>query len=243
MDLSGKNALITGGAVRVGRAITLALANAGCNVFIHYGHSVTSAEKTTIEAEAAGVRVVPGSADLADAEQVEALISNVIGSLGPLDILINSAATFGEDELADTSVAGWDSQLAINLRAPFILSRDFARRLGDDRPGKIVNIVDARIYRPAGDHFAYRVSKAGLAAMTEMLAQDLAPNITVNAVALGVILAPSGKDPSFLEDLAATRVPLQRPGNVEMVADNVLHLLRSDFLTGVIVRLDGGEFL
>ena len=133
--------------------------------------------------------------------------------------------------------------MAINLRAPFLLSRLFAEQVPADGRGAIVNILDARIYRPAGDHFAYRIAKAGLAAMTEMLAQDLAPRITVNGVAPGAMLPPPGKDAEWLRRLGEKRVPLKRPGNPLDVAESVLFLLMEDFLTGCILRLDGGEYL
>ncbi|MGW8319671.1 MAG: SDR family oxidoreductase [Candidatus Promineifilaceae bacterium] len=243
MNLEGKVALVTGGAIRVGRAITLALASAGCSVFIHYGRSERPAHETKAEAEAMGVQAHIYSADLADAAAAQTVIPQAVDRFGRIDVLVNSAAIFLSGRLADTTLEMWESQFAINLRAPFLLSQAFASqdRLGDE--GAIVNIVDARVFRPAADHFAYRLTKSGLLAMTETLAHDLAPRIRVNAVALGAILPPPGQDRSYLENLAQERVPLKRHGNAEIVAQNVLHLLRQDFLTGVTIRIDGGEFL
>jgi len=249
MDLQGKRAVITGGAVRVGRAISLALAAAGCDLLIHYGRSAGPAEATAEEATSSGARVTLHTADLSDAEAVRSIIPAGIDALGGVDLLINSAAIFPDGSLLDTPLADWQQVFDINLRAPFLLSQAFARHRraiapeADADAAAIVNILDARIFRPAADHFAYRLTKSGLHALTEGAAHELAPDIRVNAVALGAILPPPGEPPEYLEDLAQSRVPLRRPGSAEAVAENVVHLLRQPFLTGVTIRLDGGEFL
>jgi glucose 1-dehydrogenase len=244
MDLNGKTAVITGGAIRVGRALVLALAEAGCNVFIHYGRSAEQANQTKAEAEAFGIRAAVHSANLAEADEVTGVMATAVSTFGPIDILINSAAIFPEeDTFTHTDIALWDTLLNVNLRAPFLLSRAFAAQLPPAQPGKIINILDARLRQPAPDHFVYRFTKGSLWQMTEMLALELAPHITVNGVALGAILPPPGKDASYLDNIAQKRVPLKRAGSAEIVAENVLHLLRQDFLTGVIIPIDGGEFL
>jgi glucose 1-dehydrogenase len=244
MNLQGKNALVTGGAVRVGRALALALAEAGCQVFVHYGRSAGPAIQTKADIEAIGGRAHIYSANLADAEETEHLIPTAVSRIGPIDILINSAAVFtDQDSFSGTDLTLWDKLLNVNLRAPFLLSRAFAAQLPDGRSGKIINILDARLRKPGTDHFVYRFTKGSLWQMTEMLALELAPQITVNAVALGAILPPPGQDTGFLRNLAAQRIPLKRAGSAEIVAENVLHLLRQDFLTGVILPVDGGEFL
>ena len=244
MDLNGKTAVITGGAIRVGKALVLALAQAGCNVFIHYGRSAEPANQTKAEAEAFGVKAAIHSANLAEADEVLGVMGTAVATFGPIDILINSAAIFPEeDTFSRTDLALWDTLMNVNLRAPFLLSRAFAAQLPVGQPGKIINILDARLRQPAPDHFVYRFSKGSLWQMTEMLALELAPHITVNGVALGAILPPPGKDASYLDNIAQKRVPLKRAGSAEIVAENVLHLLRQDFLTGVIIPIDGGEFL
>jgi glucose 1-dehydrogenase len=244
MDLQGKVAVVTGGAVRVGRTLTLALAEAGCHIFIHYGRSAKPAEETAAAAEKFGVKTAVFSADLADLSATQQIIPQAVTTLGQVDILINSAAIFPEeDSFYDTDPALWQQLFAINLRAPFLLSQAFAQHLPTGRPGRIININDARLNRPLPDHFVYRLTKGGLAQMTEMLAHELAPHITVNAVALGAILPPPGTDDSYLQQIADNRIPLRRPGNAHIVAQNVLHLLQQDFLTGVTIPIDGGEFL
>ncbi|MBE2199115.1 MAG: SDR family oxidoreductase [Anaerolinea sp.] len=244
MELRGKTALVTGGAIRVGRAIALALAEAGCNLFVHYGRSADEAIATQRAAQEFGVMAHIYSADLSDVAAVQAIVPAAQAQFGRVDILVNSAAIFPEeDSFEGTDLALWEQLFAINLRAPFLLSRAFAAQIPADGQGRIVNVNDGRIRRPAPDHFVYRFSKGGLWQMTEMLAQELAPRITVNQVALGAILPPPGQDWEYLQRIADQRIPLRRHGNAQMVAANVLHLLRQDFLTGVTIPIDGGEFL
>jgi glucose 1-dehydrogenase len=244
MELKGKVAVVTGGAIRVGRALTLALAEAGCHVFIHYGSSASPAEQTRADAQKLGVEAHIYSANLLDAAETQNLIPAAVERCGRVDILINSAAIFPEkDSFTGTGLALWDKLMAVNLRAPFLLSRAFAAQVPEGGNGEIINILDARVRRLAPDHFVYRLTKNGLWTMTEMLAQELAPRITVKAVALGAILPPPGADASYLDKLAQEKVPLKRAGSAEIVAENVLHLLRQDFLTGVIISIDGGQFL
>ncbi|MEZ4642753.1 MAG: SDR family oxidoreductase [Chloroflexota bacterium] len=244
MELHGKTAVVTGGAIRVGRAIALALAEAGCNLFIHYGRSAQPAQQTQAEAAAFGITAHIYSADLADADATQSIIPAAQAQFGQVDILINNAAIFpDEDSFTSTDLALWDKLMAVNLRAPFLLSRAFAAQIPANGQGKIVNINDGRIRRPAPEHFVYRFSKGGLWQMTEMLAQELAPRITVNQVALGAILPPPGANEAYLQRIAAQRIPLKRHGSAAIVAANVLHLLHQDFLTGVTIPIDGGEFL
>jgi NAD(P)-dependent dehydrogenase (short-subunit alcohol dehydrogenase family) len=244
MELKGKVAVITGGAIRVGRALTLALAQAGCHVFIHYGSSASSAKQTRTDVQKLGIEADIYSANLLDVTETQNIIPAAVERFGQVDILINSAAIFPEkDSFTTTDLTLWDKLLAVNLRAPFLLSRAFAAQVPERGQGKIINILDARVRRPALDHFVYRLTKGGLWTMTEMLAQELAPRITVNAVALGAILPPPGADASYLDKLAREKVPLKRAGSAEIMAENVLHLLRQDFLTGAIIPIDGGQFL
>lgn len=243
VELAGKVALVTGGAIRVGRAISLALASAGCHLFIHYGRSAGPAEETAAAAAAYGVTTHIFSADLRDPEETDGIMAAAVAAFGHVDILINNAAIFEAGGLAETTADQWERQMAINLRAPFFLSQAFARQLPPGARGQIVNITDARVLRPGADHLAYRLTKAALVDLTQALALELAPRIRVNAVALGAILPPPGEDESYLQALAEKRVPLRRAGNAEMVAANVLHLLQQPFLTGVILPIDGGQFL
>lgn len=243
VELAGKVALVTGGAVRVGRALSLALAEAGCHLFIHYGRSAEPAKETAAAAQALGVKAFIFSADLRDPEATDAIMPAAVAAFGRVDILINNAAIFKAGGLAETTMDQWEQQMAINLRAPFFLSQAFAGQLPNDAKGQIVNIADARVLRPGYDHLVYRLAKSALVSLTQALALELAPRVRVNAVALGAILPPPGEDDAYLQALAERRVPLRRPGNPEMVAASVLHLLGQPFLTGVVLPIDGGEFL
>ncbi|MBP8001220.1 MAG: SDR family oxidoreductase [Chloroflexi bacterium] len=244
MELRGKVAVITGGAVRLGRAITLALAEAGCNVLIHYGHSAAASQETRLLAQAQGVKAITYQADLCDAAATQTIIPTACHHFGRVDILINNAAVFPEtDQFSTLNLDQWQEIMDINLRAPFLLSQALAHHLHEGQNGRIINLNDARVSRPAPDHFAYRLSKGALWNMTEILAHALAPRVTVNEVALGAILPPPGQADSYLNAIAQQRVPLRRAGNTHIVVENILHLLRQDFLTGVTLPIDGGEFL
>jgi len=244
MELKNKVAIVTGGAVRIGRAITLALAEKGCHILLHYGRSSLPASQTKSEAERFGVQVETFSANLGEAAAAQQIINAALARFGKPHILINSAAIFPEeDTFYTTDAALFDQLIQVNLRAPFLLSQAFARAVGSEGQAKIINITDARIFRPRPDHFVYRLTKLAVHAMTEMTPQVVAPNITVNGLALGAILPPPGADAAYLQQVAQERVPVNRTGSAEIVAQNVIHLLEQDFINGAILKLDGGEFL
>ena len=242
MKLLGRKALVTGGAVRLGRAIALALGEEGSDVAVHYHRSAAAAEEVAAAIAALGRHAVALQADLCEARSCAPLVDEARARLGGLDVLINSAAIFLPGELADTSLTAWESQLALNVRAPFLLCQAFAKALPDEASGRIVNVTDARVGRPGRDHLAYRVSKAALTHLTEVLALELAPRITVNAVAPGAMLAAGGDEEALAKRVASV-VPLRRAGGARPVADAVLYLLGEDFATGVVLPVDGGEYL
>ncbi len=240
MDLKGKNVLITGAAVRVGRAMALAVAEAGGNVVLHYGRSEAEAKKTQAEIQAKGGQAHLLSADLSDPQQTAALMQKA-WEFGPLYGLVNSASIFENLTLEQTNLAAWERHMSINLTAPFLLSQAFAQALGKDAEGRIVNIVDWRALRPGADHFPYTISKAALAALTRSLAVALAPNIAVNAMAFGAILPPSdgGDTQRILKN-----VPAARWANLDEVGQTLLFLLAGpNYITGEIIHVDGGRHL
>jgi NAD(P)-dependent dehydrogenase (short-subunit alcohol dehydrogenase family) len=243
MELRGKTALVTGGAVRIGRAITLALAQAGCQVAVHHHRSQEAAAQLRDELRSAGARCEALPADLAAPAACEALLESARAALGPVQILVLNAAVFPPGGLLDTSVSSWDEQLAINLRAPFLLSRGLVRALPAGSDGAIVAITDARVGRARRGRFAYQLSKAALEEMVRLLAVELAPRVRVNAVAPGAILEAPGEGPEELLARTAQSVPLGRAGGTRVVADAVVYLLRERFATGTVLRLDGGEYL
>ena len=241
MDLEGITALVTGGARRVGRGIALALADAGCDLVLHFNRSADEASETAAEAAAKGARVALVGADLADPASAPSIVGGA-GDLAPVRVLVNSAAMFPEDTLAGLTPAGWQKTLAVNLTGPVFLSQAFAAALPPDADGAIVNVTDWRTARPYPDHFSYTIAKGAIDTFTGAAADSLAPRIRVNAVALGAILPPPGRDSAYLQELAQ-EIPLQRVGGVDVVARAVLFLLRNDFVTGEIVRVDGGAHL
>jgi pteridine reductase len=192
------------------------------------------------EIRSTGGRAEIIQADLADAAET-ARLGAEMERLRPVDALINSAAIFEPLTADQTSRDDWDRHIAVNLTAPFILSKAFARQLPGGSPGTIVNILDWRAIRPAADHFPYTISKAALAAMTQALAIELAPRIRVNGLALGAILPPS--DASVPERIL-NRVPLKRwaePGEAE--AALLFLLAGAGYVTGEILLVDGGRHL
>jgi pteridine reductase len=241
MDLSDKVALITGSGVRLGRAMALALAERGCDIIVHYHRSDDEANEVVTHIRQMGRRAVALSADLRDAGRAGELIERGAQALGQVDILINSASLFERGTLDETTEALWDHHLAVNLKAPFFLCQAFARQIGERR-GHIINMVDWRVARPGTAYLAYYMSKTGLLALTESLAQALGPNVQVNAIAPGAILPPPGDDGSYFRKLAQ-RVPLKRTGSPEEIVKGVLYLLDSDFVTGETLFITGGEHL
>ncbi len=237
--LDGKTALVTGAAKRIGRGIALALADAGVNVVVHYRESFAEADKLRAELVARGVKSWLLEADFDDAAAPGRLIADVITAAGSLDILVNSASLFLPSTIADMDFTSLMRHLQVNTWSPLVLSREFARRVGR---GKIINMLDSRISGHDRSHVAYILSKQALSVLTEMMAVEFAPGITVNGVAPGLILPPPGKDGAYLDDLAKG-IPLKRHGDPGDIADAVLYLLRSDFVTGQVIFVDGGRRL
>ena len=242
MDINGRNALITGGAHRVGKAITMALAAAGADVFIHYGRSAGEAEATAAEIRAMGRSVALGSADLGDPSATADLIDVATVALGPISILVNSASGFPTDTLQDVELDTWRHTLDLTLASPVFLTQAFARAMPRGLEGAVVNVTDVKTATPYRTHFSYIVAKGGLDQFTSAAAVALAPHIRVNAVALGVILPPPGEDDAYARRLADA-IPMQRPGGTDPVAAATLALIENDFVTGETIRVDGGQHL
>ncbi|HAE85304.1 MAG TPA: glucose dehydrogenase [Anaerolineaceae bacterium] len=242
MELKGKNALITGSGIRLGRAIALALAAEGCNLALHYHHSEEEVREVQIEADEAGVRAEIFQADLSNPEQLQQMMHAVAAAFGHIDILINNAGIYPKGKGMDTTSELLEQVFNVNLFAPLLLTRAFAQQLPEGFPGKVINISDAKVFRHQPDHFAYRLTKNGINEMTALFALELAPHITVNAIAPGIMLPLAGNEDADLQDLAERRIPLKRIGSPEIIAENVLHILHQDFMTGTVIRIDGGEW-
>ncbi len=226
MDLSGKTALVTGGAVRIGRAIADALAAEGAEVIIHCRNSAPDWPKMI-------------QADLDDPAQCEQLIERAAAQFGPIDILINNAAVFHQTSILNSAHETLMKELQPNLLAPFALIRGFARQ---KRPGKIVNLLDRRVTAHDTACVPYMLSKKGLEELTKLAALELAPGIAVNAVAPGAVLPPPGKESDIAWEPAGT-IPLERRPTPNDIADAVVYLLKSDVITGQTLFIDGGQHL
>ena len=239
MSLIGKTVLITGGARRVGHALALAVAGAGADIVLHYNHSELEAKKLGDEITGLGRQVRLLKADLENPKQIQELIDQAHSQAG-LFALVNNASLFESNSWDTTDLESWNRHLTVNLTAPFLLSQAFARALGPQAEGRIVNLLDWRALRPGADHLPYTVSKAGLAALTQSLAIALAPRITVNGLALGAILAPEAGVPEKLLD----HVPAGRLGTLDEVGQALVFLLSGPaYITGEILHVDGGRHL
>jgi NAD(P)-dependent dehydrogenase (short-subunit alcohol dehydrogenase family) len=242
MDLRGKVALVTGGAVRVGKAIALALADAGADIAFSYNSSADAAMATAGEIKTKGRRVLAYRADQAQAEQVVALVDATVAQLGRLDVLVNSASLWRRTPWAELDEATWDQLLDINLKGPFLCARAAAPHLAAHSDGAIVNIVDLSAWTPFPNFMPHSAAKAGLWNLTQALAVELAPTVRVNAIAPGPVLPP----PEYTEkQIAATakRTLLGRWGSAGDVAEAVVFLVQAPYVTGVVLPVDGGEHL
>jgi len=238
-SIRGMTALITGGAKRIGRETALTLAAEGVNIVVHYDHSLEAALELAQELTAMGVWAWTVQADFTSKEEYGGLIDRTFDLAGSLDILVNNASIFPKDTLAEITFEELVKNMEVNAWVPVILMRAFIERV---ERGKIVNLIDSRVHGYEWTHVAYIISKHALRAFTHMAALEYAPNFTVNAVAPGLILPPPGQPESYLEQMKAT-VPLKRNGGPQDIADAILYLVKSDFVTGETMFVDGGRHL
>ena len=237
MDLSGSVALVTGGAARIGREISVQFAQRGAAVAVHYRRSEQPAQETRADIEASGGISDLFQADLTDQGDLEELIPAVTRRFGQPNILINSASIYRTAPLADTTRAEWDENMTVHAWVPFRLSQILLQGLGS-APGKIINMNDAHPTRP--NRFAYGVSKSALSAITRTLAASAGPNVQVNELALGAILPPPGLSQDRV-DAIVERVPAERWGSAEEIVSVVLSLIENDYINGERIHVDGGE--
>lgn len=245
MNPQGKVALVTAGARRLGRAVVLKLAERGARVVIHYYHSAEEAAATAAEVERLGgeARLVCG--DLSQVEQAQRVVSEAAAAWGRLDILVNNAAVFFHTPPGQVSEEQWDRLFDVNLKGAYFSTQQAAaemRRNDGDPPevGVIINFVDTGIYITWQGYTPYLITKAGVEQMTYGLAKELAPDIRVNAVALGPVLLPDDHTAEEAKKFAAATL-LQRLGSSDALAEAVLYLIEADFVTGVVLPVDGGQ--
>jgi NAD(P)-dependent dehydrogenase (short-subunit alcohol dehydrogenase family) len=241
MDLAGRVALVTGAGRRLGQALAIGVARAGCDVAVHYHTSAAGAEATARAVRDAGRRaeLLPG--DLRDPVVARALPDRAAKALGRLDVLINSAAVMVRREFDAISPDDWNDALALNLTAAFFTSQGAAPHLRKTR-GKIINLADLAGFEVWPAYLPLNVSKAGMVMLTKGLARVLAPEIAVNAVAPGAVLPPDDWPADARAHLADT-TPLKRLGAPEDVVRAVVFLLEHDYITGTVLPVDGGRLI
>ncbi len=234
-------AVVTGAARRVGRAIALALADAGCDVAVHFNRSLTEAEETVDAVKRRGRRAMLLHGDLAAPATLQDLILLVHEGLGPPDILVNNASIFEPDPTGRLNVGHYRRMMQVNAIAPAALIRAAADDLAACGCGKVINLCDIAAERPWPGYAAYCASKAALVNLTLTAARELAPRVQVNGVSPGIAVFPEDYDAALREKLIA-QVPLRRAGSPEDIAATVRFLVEhGDYITGQIIRVDGGR--
>lgn len=250
MDATGtpRAALVTGAARRIGRAIARDLAAHGWDVAVHHHTSASEARELVGEIEASGRRALALQADLAQETEAAGLLARASERLGPISLLINNAAVFGHDLPRTADAASWQRHMAINLRAPLVLTQGLVAQLPPAPDGEqgleanVVNLIDQRVLNLTPHYTSYTVSKAGLWALTRHLALALAPRVRVNAIGPGVVLPPPGASERRMKAMREA-MPLQRGADLEEICACVRFILATPSLTGQMIALDGGQHL
>jgi NAD(P)-dependent dehydrogenase (short-subunit alcohol dehydrogenase family) len=236
-------ALVTGGARRIGRALVLALAEAGFAVAVHHHRSRQEAEALVAEVAGGGGRAIALAADLVDEAAVERLLPQASAALGtPIGVLVNNASIFGNDTAATVTRDGWQAHLAVNLRAPFVLMQQFAALLPADAGGAVINMLDERVWNLTPYFVSYTLSKAALWTLTQTMALALAPRIRVNGIGPGPTLpSPRQSRAQFIEQ--CRMIPLERGTSPPEIAAALRFILAAPAMTGQMIALDGGQHL
>jgi pteridine reductase len=229
-------ALVTGAAHRLGKVFALTLARHGFDIVLHYHRSEDAARQTQAEVESVGRRAILARADLTDPAQIDSLVS----TFDSLNILVNSAASMPRGKVDSLSLEDWDIPLDLNLRAPFLLAQECAKKM--TAGGLIVNISDVGAQKAWSRYPSYTVSKAALESLTKILARALAPGIRVNAIAPGLVLQSEIVSEEEWQRLIQ-RIPLKRPARTEEIASALEFLLANEYITGQTIVVDGGYSL
>lgn len=244
MDLHDKVALVTGGSQRVGRAIVLRLAEAGAHVAFTYFTSKSEAAEVAASVRDLGRSAYPIEADLNDPLIAGKIRRQLLSQVGRLDILIHNASVFRPTPWGKVTREAWHEMMRVNVTAPLMITQEMTDLLNAGEGGRVVNFVDIHVMgRPRIGYAAYNASKAALLELTQSLALELAPKITVNAIAPGVVAWAKDMDDKQQREYLA-HVPLGRAGTPMDAAAAVLFLVRdADYMTGQVLRVDGGRWL
>jgi len=237
-----KTALITGAAKRIGRSIAFELSDAGWSVAIHHRSSEMEAEDTVSSILSKGGNAVAIAAELSNEEETLGLIAQTKSLLGPIGCLVNNASIFEYDSIDSVSLQSWNDHMAINLRAPFLLSQSMSASLPEGYHGVIINILDQRVWNLTPHFISYTLSKSGLWTLTQTLALALAPNIRVNAIGPGPVLPSIRQTESQFFD-QCKNTPLQQGAKPEEIALAVRFIVMASSMTGQMIALDGGQHL
>ena len=240
--MKNKNLLITGAATRVGKAIALHFAERGWNIALHYFRSSSKAKKLKKIIEQNLVKVVLIKADLKNPKQIEKVMPIARKKLGAIDCLINNAALFEKDDISNFTTKSWNDHLNINLLAPAILTKQFAKQASKKTVSNIINIIDQRIFNLTPFFMSYTISKSGLQTLTKTMAMRLGPNIKVNAIAPGpTIKSKRQTDKHFRNQVRSTL--LKKSVKAEDICDAVEFLISNNSITGQIIAVDSGQNL
>ena len=243
MTLSDRVVLVTGGAHRIGQTIALTLASHQAHVVLSYRHAAREAAETIKKLQECDTHPLAARADVSKAADVRRLMARIRRHYGRLDVVVNNAAIFPRTPFDRLSEQAWDQTLDANLKGPFLCALYGSQLMRRHGGGKIINVADWAGVRPYRHYLPYCVSKAGVIGLTKALAKELAPRIQVNAIAPGPMLPPPDMSPSQRTRIAA-RVPLQRWGSPQDIANTVVFLIEgTDFMTGSTIFVDGGQLI
>ncbi len=243
MNLENKVALITGAALRVGKAIALGLAKEGMKISLHFNQSQEQVNQTLEEIKTLGAEAFAIQGDFADVAQIRNVVKKCHEHFKQIDVLINNAALYFKTPVGETSEPEWDDLLGINLKAPYFCAQYVSDLMKQKKRGKIINITDVAGISPWPEFIPYSASKAGLIAVTKGLAKALAPNIQVNAIASGTILMSEDATEEYKTEIKDSTL-LKKLGTPQDIVNAAIFLLKgSDFVTGEVVVVDGGRLL
>lgn len=242
MELKNKVVLITGAATRVGRAVALSLAEQGCNIAFTYLNEAEPYQATAAEIRAKGVEVLALPMNVQTPGDPARVVAAVLDRFGRIDLLINNASVWLKAPFLEITAEAWQSALDINLTGPFLMSQAVAPAMLAQKSGLIVNMTDLSAFQTWTSYAHHSASKAGLVALTKVMAAELAPHVRVNAIAPGTVLLPDNADEAKIRWSTENSL-LKRIGTPEDVARTMIFLAQSDFVTGAVYFVDGGRAL